>query len=54
MLTFNKNYIFTLHLDTTNGIPDPVLSKDTLSESDSKRLALLKNAQANGGIQLQE
>ncbi|MEH6531516.1 MAG: hypothetical protein V7735_09325 [Photobacterium frigidiphilum] len=54
MLTFNKNYLFTQHLDTTDNIPVPVLSNDTLSESDSKRLALIKNAQKKGGIQLQE
>jgi hypothetical protein len=54
MLTFNKNYIFTPHLDTTDNIPVPVLSNDTISESDIQRLALLRKAQANGGIQLQE
>jgi hypothetical protein len=54
MLTFNKNYIFTQHLDTTDNIPVPVLSNDAYLESDSKRLALLKNAQTKGGIQLQE
>jgi hypothetical protein len=54
MLTFNKNYIFTQHLDTTDNIPVPVLSNETHSESDIQRLALLKSAQTNGGIQLQE
>ncbi|EAS42178.1 hypothetical protein [Photobacterium profundum] len=54
MLTFNKNYIFTQHLDTADSIPAPDLSNDIQSESDIQRLALLKKAQTKGGIQLQE